>query len=73
MVPSKIPSTKPEMVVMGVLRSWETLAMKEARICSFLSSESAMLLKAMASSAISSSPTTRTRTSKCPCPKRRAA
>ncbi len=54
MVPSKIPSAKPAMVVMGVFSSWETLATNSLRFCSAWARESAMALKAAASSPISS-------------------
>ena len=48
MVPSRMPSAKPEMVVMGVLSSWETLAMNSLRWVSTLDREAAMELKASA-------------------------
>ena len=54
MVPSRMPSAKPAMVVMGVFSSWETLATNSLRFCSAWARESAMALKAMASSPISS-------------------
>ena len=43
-----MPSAKPEMVVMGVLSSWETLAMNSLRWVSTLDREAAMELKASA-------------------------
>ena len=55
MVPSKMPSAKPAIVVIGVFSSWETLATNSLRFCSAWARESAMALKAMASSPISSS------------------
>ena len=54
MVPSRMPSAKPEMVVMGVLSSWETLAMNSLRRFSAASRESAILLKESMSAPISS-------------------
>ena len=54
MVPSRMPSAKPAMVVMGVFSSWETLATNSLRFCSAWARESAMALKATASSPISS-------------------
>ena len=53
-MPSRMPSAKPAMVVMGVLSSWETLATNSLRFCSAWARESAMALKATASSPISS-------------------
>ena len=74
MVPSRMPSAKPAMVVMGVLSSCETLAMNSLRCCSERSRQSAMLLKDVVSAASSSVPlSSRTRTEKSPCAKRRAA
>ena len=74
MVPSRMPSAKPAMVVMGVLSSWLTLAMNSLRSSSLRSSESAMALKELVSAASSSVPlSSRTRTEKSPCAKRRAA
>ncbi len=73
MVPSRIPSIKPAMVVMGVLSSCDTLAMKLRRAFSPEARESAMLLKAAASWPISSWLETATRTEKFPSPKARAA
>ena len=74
MVPSRIPSAKPAMVVMGVLSSCETLAMNSLRSSSLRSSESAMALKELVSAASSSVPlSSRTRTEKSPWAKRRAA
>ena len=72
-MPSRIPSIKPAMVVMGVFSSWETLAMKLRRVPSEEDSEAAMLLNATASSPISSSLVTGTRREKSPDPKHRAA
>ena len=62
------------MEVMGVLSSWDTLAMNSLRRCSLLASESAMALNASASSPTSSRrlPTS-TRTSSRPRPNCRAA
>ena len=54
MVPSRMPSEKPAMVVMGVLSSWEMLATNSLRRASLLAMESAMALKASASSPTSS-------------------
>ena len=73
MVPSKIPSMNPAMVVMGVFSSWETLAIKLRRIPSEFVSEFAMLLKERASCPNSSVLVTGTRTEKSPAPKDRAA
>ena len=74
MVPSRMPSAKPAMVVMGVLSSWETFAMNSLRSSSLRSSESAMALKELVSAASSSVPlSSRTRTEKSPWAKRRAA
>ena len=74
MVPSRMPSAKPAMVVMGVLSSWETLATNSLRRASDLARASAMLLKASASSPTSSLrlPTS-TRVSNSPRPNFRAA
>ena len=65
-VPSRIPSTKPVMVVMGVLSSWVMLATNSWRMFSVFSMFSAISLKALPSSAISSCPRIRTRDSKLP-------
>ena len=74
MVPSRMPSAKPAMVVMGVLSSWLTLAMNSLRSSSLRSSESAMALKELVSAASSSVPlSSRTRTEKSPCANLRAA
>ena len=75
MVPSRIPSAKPAMVVMGVRSSWEMLAMNSLRRFSEDSRESAILLKESISAPISSSgsPSCRTRTEKSPLAKRREA
>ena len=55
------------MVVMGVLSSCETLAMKALRRCSLVSSESAMVLKAEMSAPTSSvRPSSVTRAEKSP-------
>ena len=54
MVPSRMPSMKPAMVVIGVRSSWETLAVKERRATSVVASEVAILLKEIASCPISS-------------------
>ena len=54
MVPSKIPSAKPAMVVMGVFSSWETLAINSARWLSTFSRELAIALKASARAPTSS-------------------
>ena len=68
-VPSRIPSAKPAMVVIGVLSSWETLATNSLRRCSLLARESAMALNASASSPTSSFRLpTLTRTSSSPWP-----
>ncbi len=72
-VPSLIPSTNPFMLVIGVLSSWATLAMKLERDFSFLSTKSAIRLKVRAILAISSSPSTASLTEKSPRAKRRAA
>ena len=53
-VPSSIPSTKPLMVVMGVLNSCETLPIKPWVSSSSCSRSRAMLLNEVASSSISS-------------------
>ena len=73
MVPSRMPSINPAMVVMGVFSSWDTLAIKLLRIPSELVSEFAMLLKDRASCPSSSVLVTGTRTEKSPAPKLRAA
>ncbi len=73
MVPSRIPSIKPAMVVMGVFSSWETFAIKLRRIPSEFVREFAILLKDTASCPISSSLETGTRTEKSPAPKLLAA
>ena len=73
MVPSKMPSINPAMVVMGVFSSWETLAIKLRRVPSELEREFAMLLKERASCPSSSALVTGTRTEKSPPPKVRAA
>ena len=65
-VPSMIPSTKPEMVVIGVRSSCETFAIKLERISSRLFRLSTMALKFAESSAISLSPSVDTLTSKFP-------
>ena len=54
MVPSRMPLVKPEMVVMGVFSSWEMLATNSWRRFSEQARESAMALKAVARSPISS-------------------
>ena len=54
MVPSRMPSAKPEMVVMGVFSSWDTLAMNSDRWLSTLAREFAMVLKDSARVLISS-------------------
>ena len=67
MVPSRIPSVYPAMVVMGVFSSWDTLAIKSRRWRSVSCRESAMALKDAASSLISlQSPVSCIRTSKSP-------
>ena len=66
-------SIKPEIVVIGVRISCETLDMKLLRISSSAASDFAMLLKARASSVTSSLPTTGTRTLKLPSAKLFAA
>ena len=53
MVPSRMPSAKPEMLVMGVFSSWDTLATNSRRLFSDCSTESAILLKASARASIS--------------------
>ena len=74
MVPSRMPSAKPAMVVIGVFSSCETLAMNSFLSSSLRSSESAMALKELVSAASSSVPlSSRTRTEKSPWAKRRAA
>ena len=67
-VPSRMPSAKPAMVVMGVRSSWEMLAMNSLRRSSALSRESAILLKESISAPISSvgSSSCLTRTEKSP-------
>lgn len=57
---------KPDIVVIGVLRSCDTLARKVRRISSRFASDAAMLLNPVASSATSSRPLTGTRTSNLP-------
>ena len=52
-VPSRMPSVYPAMVVMGVFSSWDTLAIKSRRWRSVSCKESAMALNAAASSPIS--------------------
>ena len=67
-VPSRMPSAKPAMVVIGVFSSCETLAMNSLRRCSEASSESAMELNAETSAPTSSvRPSSFTRTEKSPC------
>ena len=61
-----MPSTKPEIVVIGVRRSCDTLAIKVFRFSSWVARLVAMLLKARDSSVISSCPSTLTRTVKRP-------
>ena len=73
MVPSRIPSIKPEIVVIGVFSSWLTLAIKLRLAHSLSAREVAMALNATASSLISSSPLSSTRTEKSPSPKLWAA
>ena len=58
MVPSRMPSMNPAMVVMGVFSSWDTLATKLRRIPSTEERDTAMAFKAVASSATSSLPRT---------------
>ena len=50
MVPSKMPCTKPPMVVIGVRKSCDTLATKLRRMVSSCSIESAILLNESPSS-----------------------
>ena len=52
-VPSIMPSTKPPMVVIGVLNSWLTLEIKPRVSSSSWSRSRAMLLNETASSSIS--------------------
>ncbi len=74
MVPSRIPLAKPEIVVIGVFSSWDTLAIKFRRSSSAFSRESAMALKERVSSPISSSrPSSSTRIEKSPRANRWAA
>ena len=74
MVPSRMPSAKPAMVVMGVLSSWEMLATNSLRLASAWAMESAMALKASASSPTSSHrPVQSTRVSYSPWPNFRTA
>ena len=53
MVPSSMPVTKPEMEVMGLRSSWDTLATNSRRLLSVWPSLSAIRLKAWASSTVS--------------------
>ena len=73
MVPSRMPSMKPAMVVIGVFNSCETFATKLRFMLSLPESESAMLLNAVASWPISSLLVTGTRMEKSPSPKLLAA
>ena len=74
MVPSRIPSIKPPMVVMGVRRSWDTLAMRSRRWVSMFSMASAIWLKLMVNAYSSSRRLgTATRQLKSPWAKFRAA
>ena len=74
MVPSRMPSAKPEIVVMGVLSSWEMLATNSLLRASDWAMLSAMALKASASSPTSSQrPPQLTRVSYSPCPNFRTA
>ena len=66
MAPELILSIKPAMVVIGVRRSCDTLARKVFRIFSRLARDSAIWLKAVASSETSSLPYTGTRAERSP-------
>ena len=54
-VPSRIPSAKPAIVVIGVLSSWATFDMNSDLLSSAFSSESAIVLKDSIRTPISSS------------------
>ena len=54
MVPSRIPSANPAMVVIGVFSSWETLAINSDRWLSTFSREFAIELNASARALTSS-------------------